>query len=67
MQPEEAEGLLVVRRPASAANEEFADAGSAARRHARPHSGWDAYEVWRTRVKLSPSPARAKRDFDPER
>jgi len=43
----EVESLLANPRPLSAAaNDEFVNA-------LQPTSGWDPYEVWRTRVKLA--------------
>ena len=43
----EVESLLADPRPLSAAaNDEFVNA-------LQPTSGWDPYEVWRTRVKLA--------------
>jgi hypothetical protein len=43
----EVEGLLAKPRPLSAAaNDEFVNS-------VQPASGWDPYEVWRTRVKAA--------------
>jgi hypothetical protein len=47
------EGADVVHRISPAANEEFTAMVNALDRLSRPHSGWDPYEVWRTRVKES--------------
>jgi hypothetical protein len=51
MKPEGAEGLATVYRVSPAANEERTGMANAVGRLARPLSGWDPYEVWRTRVK----------------
>jgi hypothetical protein len=48
-----AEGLPAGPRVAPAANEEFTGTESGLYRPERPRSGWDPYEVWRTRVKAS--------------
>jgi hypothetical protein len=48
-----AEGSGVLYRLSPAANEEFTAMVNALDRLSRPHSGWDPYEVWRTRVKGS--------------
>jgi hypothetical protein len=48
-----AEGLAAVYRRSPAANEEFTAMGNALDTLARPESGWDPYEVWRTRVKAA--------------
>ena len=42
----EVESLLADPRPPAAANDEFLSA-------IQPTSGWDPYEVWRTRVKVA--------------
>jgi hypothetical protein len=42
-------------RISSAANEPFTARVNGLDRLARPQSGWDPYEVWRTRVKGSSS------------
>ena len=54
MRKKAAAGLAAGRRNSSAANEEFTatDGGDSAE---RPASGWNPYEVWRTRVKDSAS------------
>ena len=56
------EGLPVDQRmEPAAANEEFT--GIVSRRDAtRRESGWDPYEVWRTRVRAPYKAARAKKD-----
>jgi hypothetical protein len=67
-----AEGLPARQRPTPAANEEFTgtvddlltDDRDEIDRLATPRSGWDPYEVWRTRVKAS---AKEKRGRDPLR
>ena len=51
MKPEGAQGLAAVYRVSPAASEERAGMANALGRLARPLSGWDPYEVWRTRVK----------------
>jgi len=48
-----AEGVPARQRLTPAANEEFNGAGHDLDRLATPRSGWDPYEVWRTRVKAS--------------
>jgi len=57
MRKKAAAGLAAGRRNASAANEEFTATGEADGVHGleRPQSGWNPYEVWRTRVKQSSS------------
>ena len=55
-------GLPAVHRITPAANEDFA--GTADRLQdvfVRPQ-GWDPYEVWRTRVKVSPTVQELERD-----
>jgi hypothetical protein len=61
-----AEGLPAVKRLTPAANEEFTESttGLDTRNFAR--SGWDPYEVWRTRVKAS-SRVPQERERDPMR
>jgi hypothetical protein len=67
-----AEGVPARQRLTPAANEEFMDMGNdlighdghGLERLATPRSGWDPYEVWRTRVKAS---AKEKRGPDPLR
>lgn len=58
-----AEGLPARQRLIPAANEEFTGTVSdLSRRLATRRSGWDPYEVWRTRVKAS---AKEKRGREP--
>ena len=69
-----AEGIPARQRLTPAANEEFTEsvndpnkydpARSDLERLAAPRSGWDPYEVWRTRVKAS---SKEKRGRDPLR
>ncbi|HVN44186.1 MAG TPA: hypothetical protein VMT66_02965 [Steroidobacteraceae bacterium] len=66
-----AEGIPARQQLLPAANEEFAGAGSDLSggrsdpdRLATARSGWDPYEVWRTRVKAS---AKEKRGREPLR
>jgi hypothetical protein len=50
------DALTIFPRPAKAANEEFTPAAQ------KTPSGWDAYEVWLTRIKApQESPDRASR------
>ncbi len=67
MQPEGAEGSPFAQRPSPAANEDFPGPGSAADASAPPRPGWDAFEVWRTRVKVARSAATPERELDPGR
>ena len=48
-----AAGLAAVYRTSPEAKEEFTGMVNGPDRLARPQSGWDPYEVWRTRVKMS--------------
>jgi hypothetical protein len=50
-----AAGLSAVYRLVPAANEEFAGTANAGNPETREHTGWDPFEVWRTRVKESAS------------
>jgi hypothetical protein len=50
-----AAGIAAVYRKLRAAKEEFTGMVNGLDRPARPKSGWDPYEVWRTRVKGSSS------------
>jgi hypothetical protein len=61
-----AEGIAAVRRIGPAANEEFTGMVDGLAGLARPQSGWDPYEVWRTRVKVSSS-VEQERERDPLR
>lgn len=64
MKTEGVEGLPADPQEPVAANEEFAGTDDY-ERLARARSGWDPYEVWRTRVKNS---AKAQeREADPRR
>lgn len=45
------EGRAAVERMSAAANEEVTGMVSGPDTLARPQSGWDPYEIWRTRVK----------------
>jgi len=47
------DGLAAIYRKSPAANEEFTGMLKVLARLARPQSGWDPHEVWRTRVKGS--------------
>jgi hypothetical protein len=55
MKRKAAEGLAAIYRKSPAANDEFTGMMKAPDRLARSQSGWDPYEVWRTRVKGSSS------------
>ena len=48
-----AEGLDDALRMSPLANEQFGAGGNGAGTLTRSQSGWDPYEVWRTRVKRS--------------
>jgi hypothetical protein len=61
-----AAGLAPVNRMSPAAKEEFTEMVNGLDRLARPQSGWDPYEVWRTRVKGSFT-VRSERELDPLR
>jgi hypothetical protein len=61
-----AEGLAAAHRMSPAANEEFTAMANGLDRVARPQSGWNPYEVWRTRVKASSS-VMPERERDPLR
>jgi hypothetical protein len=56
-----AEGLAADERMSAAASEEVTGMVSGPDTLARPQSGWDPYEIWRTRVK-EPSPEGAAGD-----
>ena len=51
MKRKTAEGLAAAHRISPAANEEFTGMADGVDWVARRQSGWDPYEVWRTRVK----------------
>jgi hypothetical protein len=53
MKREGAEGVATVDRRSPTANGEFTVRANGLARLAPPPSGWDPYEVWRTRVKGS--------------
>jgi hypothetical protein len=61
-----AEGLTAVKRLTPAANEEFSEATADLDANTYARSGWDPYEVWRTRVKAS-SRVPQERERDPLR
>ena len=54
MKRKEAAGLAAVNGMSPAAKEEFTGMVDGLDRLARPQSGWNPYEVWRTRVKSPP-------------
>ena len=64
MKREGAEGLAAVDRRSPTANEEFTGRANGLDRLAPPPLGWDPYEVWRTRVKVS-SDVMQERKRDP--
>jgi len=64
MKRKAAEGLAAAHRMSAAANEEFTAMTNGLDRVARPQTGWDPYEVWRTRVKAS-SNVMPERERDP--
>ena len=64
MKRKNAEGIPARQRLTPAANEEFPGLVTGSERLSYPRSGWDPYEVWRTRVKAS---AREKRGREPLR
>jgi hypothetical protein len=64
MKRRNADGLAAAHRMRSAANEEFTAMANGLDGVARAHSGWDPYEVWRTRVKESSS-VMPERERDP--
>ena len=51
MKREGAEGVAAVSRVSPAAKQEFTEMVNGVDRLACPQSGWDPYEVWRTRIK----------------
>jgi hypothetical protein len=53
MKAEGAEGLIAIYERSPAANEQLTAMVKGPDGLARPQSGWDPYEVWRTRVKGS--------------
>jgi hypothetical protein len=66
MKRKSAEGLTAGPGVIPAANEEFAGTVKEFDRLTYSRSGWDPYEVWRTRVKAS-SRAKQERERDPLR
>jgi len=48
-----AEGLAAGQPVTPAANEEFTETAEGPQTPAYTHTGWDPYEVWRTRVKAT--------------
>ena len=64
MKRKAAEGLAAAHRVSAAANEEFTGIANGVDWVTRPQSGWDPYEVWRTRVKVSAS-VMPERERDP--
>ena len=60
-----AQGLPAPARVTPAANEEFTDTVTGMEDLAH-RGGWDPYEVWRTRVKVT-SQAKGEREHDPLR
>jgi len=61
-----AEGLPAVKRLSPAANEDFNGTTAEPDTRTYARSGWDPYEVWRTRVKAS-SRVPQERERDPLR
>jgi hypothetical protein len=66
MERKAAEGFAAVNRMSPAAKEEFTGMVNGLDGLARPQSGWDPYEVWRTRVKGA-SAVMQERELDPLR
>jgi hypothetical protein len=66
MERKGAEGLAALSRNSPAAKEEFTGMVKGLDRLARPQSGWDPYEVWRTRVKGAAT-VMQERELDPLR
>jgi hypothetical protein len=58
------EGLPADPQQSLAANEEFAGTDENLFERLTPHSGWDPYDVWRTRVKNTSS---KEHEADPRR
>jgi hypothetical protein len=65
MQGKSAEGLPADLRESLAANEDFSGSVADPESQARRQSGWDPYDVWRTRVKNSSG--MNEREADPRR
>ena len=66
MKTQGAAELTAEYRWSPAAKEEFTGMVNGPDRLARPQSGWDPYEVWRTRVKMS-SAVMQEREREPLR
>ena len=66
MKRKSAEGIPAVKRLTAAANEDFGATTADLDTRAYRRSGWDPYEVWRTRVKAS-SRVPQERERDPLR
>jgi len=64
MKSKGAEGLPASSQESVAANEEFAQPLDEYERVTGAMSGWDPYDVWRTRVKKDAAP---EREADPRR
>jgi hypothetical protein len=64
MKSKGAEGLPADPQESVAANEEFAESLDDYERVTGSRSGWDPYDVWRTRVKKVAAP---EREADPRR
>ncbi|HEY2808659.1 MAG TPA: hypothetical protein VGI91_07670 [Steroidobacteraceae bacterium] len=65
MQGTSAEGLPADPRESLAANEDFAEEEFVLGQLTQAHSGWNPYDVWRTRVKNSS--AMKEHEADPRR
>jgi hypothetical protein len=63
MQGKSAEGIPVDSLESLAANEDFVEVADDLESLTQTHSGWNPYDVWRTRVKSSS--AMTERDADP--
>jgi hypothetical protein len=61
------DGLPADAEIAPAANEEFAGTVNSLEKVSRSQSGWDPYEVWRTRVKGYSKLITGKHELDPLR
>ena len=64
MKSKSVEGLPASSQESVAANEEFAESLEDYERVTGSRSGWDPYDVWRTRVKKA---AASEREADPRR
>ncbi len=65
MQGKSAEGIPADPRESLAANEDFLGEESVLEQLTQTHSGWNPYDVWRTRVKHSSGIT--EREADPRR